>query len=356
MMKKQFGLPIKSVQADGWVHSHHNTFTLPTASFNTNTINSSFVHVVTTVTTSGAIETTSSSPPPTPTGPASLNITQPIVEPPIHQSLPHDTQRPTTPLAPPTSLDITPNTTTKELPSTQHPKQTHALRAWNEKLKNSLFQWGFQASRADTSLFIYGSGLNLIVLLVYVDDILVTGPNQHLMSQLIADLNQLFSLKDLGEVHYFLGVEIFRNSIAMYLSQAKYITDLLVKLNMKGAKPCPNPSSSTTKLSLNEREPFEDPTLYRSTLGALQYLSLTKLDVAFVNKLIQFLKAPTTLPWEAYKKLLRYMKGTVNEGMLIKPTAWVTLECYSNVNWASCVDDMRSTSGYVVILNGNLIS
>ena len=173
-----------------------------------------------------------------------------------------------------------------------------APRAWNDKLQITLLKWGFINAKADTSLFISSRGDSLLLLLVYVDAILVIGPNQLLISKLISNLNDVLALTDLGDVHYFLGIEVHRTTIALHLTQSKYITDLLFKTNMDGSKPSKSPARVLPKLALVDSAPFEDISLYWSTIGALQYLTLTRSDVDFIiNHLIQFMHAPTLFRW-----------------------------------------------------------
>ncbi|XP_031264846.1 secreted RxLR effector protein 161-like [Pistacia vera] len=125
---------------------------------------------------------------------------------------------------------------------------------------------------------------------------------------------------------------------------------------MQDAHPCPTPMAAGTKLFSSDSELFKDPTLYRSTIGALQYVTLTRPDISFtVNKLSQFLQAPTELQWQAYKRVLRYIKGTQFHGLQFKPATTLCVECYTDADWGSNLDDRRSTSWYCIYLGPNLV-
>ena len=166
----------------------------------------------------------------------------------------------------------------------------------------------------------------MLLLQVYVDDILITGESSDDVQQVIKDLNQKFALKDLGYVCYFLGFEVTQNSSQLHLCQSKYAVDLLQRTNMAHAKPSPTPMSLGNKLSLTDSSAFDAPSLYRSTVGAIQYLTYTRPDLSFaVNKLSQYLHAPTMAHWNACTRVLRYIKGTLSHGLTFKPAQIMTL-------------------------------
>ena len=126
---------------------------------------------------------------------------------------------------------------------------------------------------------------------------------------------------------------------------------------MLEAKPVTTPMASTTSLSAFDGEPFPDHTLFRSTVGALQYLSITRPDIAFtVNKLSQFMHKPTLTHWQAVKRLLRYLKHTIQFGLQIYRSSCNTLQVFSDADWAGDKDDRRSTGSFCVFLGKNLIS
>lgn len=206
-------------------------------------------------------------------------------------------------------------------------------RAWFHALSSSLLSQGFKASNYDPSLFIFTSNKETPIVFVYVDDIMVTGSSLALIQSFIRSLQQKFALKDLGRLHFFLGIEVQPHSNGMHLSQSKYIKDVLARANMLHSNPYPSPMVPNTALSRFDGDPCEDPHLYRSIVGALQYATLTRPDIAFaVNKVSQFMQSPMTLHWAAVKRILRYLKGSITHGIFLRPASPFSLDAYSDAD------------------------
>ena len=136
--------------------------------------------------------------------------------------------------------------------------------------------------------------MDVVYLLVYVDDIILTANSATLIQQLTNKLNTAFSLKQLGHLDYLLGLEIkYLSNIAILMTQSKYIQDFLHKTHMVEAHSISSPMVSNYKLSKHGVHVFHDPSLYRSVVGALQYVILTRPEINFdVNKVYQFMIAP----------------------------------------------------------------
>ncbi|XP_059446721.1 uncharacterized mitochondrial protein AtMg00810-like [Corylus avellana] len=131
---------------------------------------------------------------------------------------------------------------------------------------------GFQGSLVDTSLFIYLQGQIQIYMFVYVDDIIITGTHPHIISDIIVKLQSEFPLKDLGPLSYFLGIQVTRDASGLHICQTKYITELLHKTQMDGAKPSKSPCTSGSKLSRLDGETLSDPPPYRQVVGGTTVL------------------------------------------------------------------------------------
>jgi histone deacetylase 1/2 len=196
-------------------------------------------------------------------------------------------------------------------------------------------------------------------MLIYVDDIVVARSSEKAVGALLHDVGMDFALKDLGALHYFLGIEVKKVHDGIILSQEKYANELLSRVNMKICKAVDTPLSVSEKLSLTEGEALssDDSTRYRSIVGALQYITLTRPDIAFsVNKVCQFLHAPTTVHWTAVKRILRYLKGTLSLGLRLSKSGSTMVSAFSDADWAGCLDDRRSTGGFAVFFGSNLVS
>lgn len=179
-------------------------------------------------------------------------------------------------------------------------------RAQYERLSSCLHNLGFRTSKqADTSLLIHTTSTTCCYVLIYVDDIIVTGSSPFEMDDLIKSMHHTFALKDLGKLGFFLGVEVsYPEHGGMFLSQSKYIHDLLQRTKMVEAKQITTPMVNGPNLSTHQGEYSNDCYFYRSVVGALQYAILTHPKISYsVNKACQFMHFPTLLHWQFVKHI-----------------------------------------------------
>ena len=177
------------------------------------------------------------------------------------------------------------------------------------------------------------------------------------MDAIIAKLSQSFSVKDMGHLHFFLGIEVIPTAKGLFLSQHKYIRELLSKTSMDMAKDVHTPLSTSTPLTLSDGSAPTDSTEYRKVIGGLQYLGLTRPDIAFVvNQLSQFMHKPTTCHWTTAKRILRYLKQTMFHGILIQQSRPFNLHTFVDADWAANTDTRVSTTAFITFLGSNPIS
>jgi hypothetical protein len=155
-----------------------------------------------------------------------------------------------------------------------------APQAWFMRLSQALLDLHFEGSVVDASLFYFQRSLLTMFVLIYVDDILVTSNSCSAIFHLITQLHCEFPVKDLVPLSYFPGIQAKEGDQELFLSQTKYITNLLQRIKMEGSKPASTPCASREKLSWFTRDLLDDPTAYHHIVGALQYCTLTRLDIA----------------------------------------------------------------------------
>jgi len=190
--------------------------------------------------------------------------------------------------------------------------------AWYQRFATYIRQLGFVPSVSDTSLFVYKDGDRLAYLLLYVDDIVLTASLDSLLHNIIGRLHTEFAMTDLGALHHFLGISVTRSSVGLFLSQRQYALDLLQRAGMSDCHSTTTPVDCKSKLSASDGPPVADPSEYRSIAGALQYLTLTRPDLAYaVQQVCLFMHDPREPHLALVKRILRYVKGTVSSGLQI---------------------------------------
>ena len=182
-------------------------------------------------------------------------------------------------------------------------------------------------------MFSYDSEAEKILLVVYVDDIVITGSDKLGIDKLKVFLQNHFQTKDLGTLKYFLGIEVARSRQGVNLCQRKYVFDLLDETRLLGAKPAETPMEPNVKLSSDTGEIFDDPGRYRRLVGKLNYLTITRPDISFaVSVVSQFMQNPRIPHWDAVLRIVRYLKGAPGHGLLYKPGGKLEVVGYTDTD------------------------
>jgi hypothetical protein len=232
-----------------------------------------------------------------------------------------------------------------------------ASRNWYHKFTCSLIEIGFKQTPADHSLFIFKEGKTFVAALIYVDDVVLVGNDLSKIQATKDFLNKRFSIKDLGPLKYFLGIEVARTNEGMVLSQRKYTLDILEDVGMTGCRPSSFPMEQNLKLDMCDKEPRVDANQYRRLIGRLLYLQATRPDIAYaVNILSQFVSDPRQTHMEAVTRVLRYLKGSPGQGILIPKEGGTNLLAYCDSDWLGCPMTRRSRTGYLLLLGGAPVS
>ena len=212
-------------------------------------------------------------------------------------------------------------------------------RAWFGKFSQVVEKFSLQKSKSEHSVFYRNSSSGIILLVVYVDNIVFTGSDSIRISSLKSFLHSQFHTKDLGMLKYFLGVEVMRSKHGFFLSQRKYELDLLSKTGKLGAKPCSSPMASGLHLT-REGELFKDPERHRRLVGKLNYLTVTRLDIAHsVSVISQYMSSPTIDNWAVVEHILCYLKGAMGRGILYSNHGHNRVECFTDADWAGSKED-----------------
>ncbi|KAL0383326.1 UNVERIFIED_CONTAM: Retrovirus-related Pol polyprotein from transposon RE1 [Sesamum calycinum] len=223
-----------------------------------------------------------------------------------------------------------------------------AFRQWNIELTVKLQEFGFVQCPHDHCLFLKITSTCFMALLVYVDDILLSGNSETEIATIKSHLDTLFTIKDLGHAKYFLGLELARSAHGLLVTQQKYLTDILRDVHVLDSRPAPTPLPPGLKLSADDGTLLFDPGPFRRLVGRLLYLGFTRPDVSFaIQQLSQFLQHPRSSHWDAALHVLRYLKGTSSLGLFFSAQNSLQPTVYTDASWASCPESRRSITGFV---------
>lgn len=251
----------------------------------------------------------------------------------------------------------------------QHPNHVYQLlrslyglrqspRCWFLEIDQSLVSIGFIPAQSQPGIYIFLLQNRILIIALYVDDILLFASDSEILSEYKVKLMQKYQMTDLGPVKHILNIEVIRDRTnrKILLRQTHYINSLLKSHDLTDCNPVSTPIEPSTILTAVTSPENAENFPYRQVVGSLMYLMIaTRPDLAYVvGKLSQFNSCNGPEHWAVVKRVLRYIRGTKNQGLLIQPSS-TDLSCYSDADFAGSIDDRKSTSGVLALLGSSCI-
>ena len=232
-----------------------------------------------------------------------------------------------------------------------------APRAWYDRLKTFLLKTGFSVGKADSTLFVKIVNDHTLIVQIYVDDIIFGSTNNSLCEDFSKSMQKEFEMSMMGELTYFLGLHIKQTKDGVFINQSKYAHELLKRFNMNSTASKNTPMSTTTVLDRDEDGKTVDTKLFRGMIGSLLYLTASRPDIMFsVCLCARYQSNPKESHLKAVKRIMRYLKGTVDFGLFYSKSSTFDLISYSDADFAGSKSDRKSTSGTCHMLGHSLVS
>ncbi|GAA0173738.1 transmembrane signal receptor [Lithospermum erythrorhizon] len=233
-----------------------------------------------------------------------------------------------------------------------------APRAWNSRLDKYLQDNGFLKCTHEYALYVKKDHNDVFYVCIYVDDLIFTGSSVEMFEDFKRRMALEFEMTDMGQMSYYLGIEVIQGVDGIFISQEAYTNALLKKFNMQNVNPVSTPIECGVKLSKDDSYGEQvNPTLFKSLVGSLRYLTCTRPDILFAVGLVsRFMEKPSTSHLKEAKRILRYLKGTLYHGLLYSTSQDFRLMGYCDSDFAGDIDDRKSTTGFVFLLGNNVIS
>ncbi|KAJ0491696.1 putative RNA-directed DNA polymerase [Helianthus annuus] len=233
-----------------------------------------------------------------------------------------------------------------------------APRAWYSRIDTYFQNHGYERSKNEPTVYVKkGSGNDRIIICLYVDDILYTSSSKALLDEFKAKMVSEFEMTNVGELKYFLGLEVVKKAGGFFVTQRKYARDVLQRFGMSKCKSIPTPMNAYDKFLLEDGSTLVDEKQFRSLVGGLIYLTHTRPDIVFsVSVISRFMHKPTSIHLGAAKRILRYVAGTLEYGMWYGKKQEIKLEGFTDSDWGSSFEDWKSVSANMFSIGSGAIS